>query len=194
MSVSQPKPWTREDFFAWEGQAEGRYEFDGVQPVEMNGVTVNHATISRNLDRLLDDALKGTACRAFGPQVGIAATAQAVRYPDAFVSAAAVAGTARMIADPVVVFEILSPTSGRTDRIVKLREYAGVASIRRYLILEPASVGATVLERQGAGQIWRTTSLMSPDKVLRLPELGIAFPLGAAYESVALGDGGEADR
>ncbi len=42
----------------------------------------------------------------------------------------------------IVVFEVLSPTSGRTDRIIKLREYQAVASIKRYVILDYGSVGS----------------------------------------------------
>jgi hypothetical protein len=31
------KPWTEEQFLNWAGSQEGRYEFDGVQPVAMTG-------------------------------------------------------------------------------------------------------------------------------------------------------------
>ena len=53
----------------------------------------------------------------------------------------------RTIPGVVVVFEVLSSTTSRRDRIVKPREYAAVPSIRRYVILESTSVGLTVMER-----------------------------------------------
>ena len=40
-----------------------------------------------------------------------------------------------------MVFEVLSPSSGQTDRIVKVREYASVPTVRRYVILEYTSAG-----------------------------------------------------
>ena len=46
--------------------------------------------------------------------------------------------------------EVISPTSGRTDRIVKVREYAAVPSVLRYVVVQSSSIGLTVLERQTA--------------------------------------------
>jgi Uma2 family endonuclease len=53
-----------------------------------------------------------------------------------------------MVPDPVVVFEVISPTSGRIGRIVKAREYAGIDTIRRYVIVESAHADLTIHERQ----------------------------------------------
>ncbi len=89
----------------------------------------------------------------------------------------------------MVVFEVLSPTSGRTDRIVKLREYRAVPSIRRYVILEHAGIGLTVLARADAGADWTATALTAGD-TLALPELGIEIPVVAFYEGVDLPDSG----
>ena len=85
--------------------------------------------------------------------------------------------------DPVVIFEVISPTSGHVDRIVKVREYAAVDSIRRYVIVESASVGLTVHERQAAGQKWTVTTVMADDLVT-LPEIGIEIPVAEIYEDV----------
>ena len=82
-----------------------------------------------------------------------------------------------------MVFEVISPTSGRTDRIVKVREYAAVSSILRYVIVESASIGLTVLERQTADQKWTATTLMAEDTML-LPEIGIEIPVAELYEGV----------
>lgn len=82
-----------------------------------------------------------------------------------------------------MVFEVISPTSGRTDRIVKVREYAAVSSILRYVIVESASVGLTVLERQTGGEKWTVTTLMTGE-TLMLPEVGIEIPIAELYEGV----------
>ena len=62
------------------------------------------------------------------------------------------------------------------DRIVKVREYAAVPSIRRYVILESTSVGLTVLERAAPDQVWQTTVLTNDD-TLRMPEINIDIPV-----------------
>jgi Uma2 family endonuclease len=85
-----------------------------------------------------------------------------------------------------VVFEVLSPTSGRTDRIVKVRECAAVASVRRYVILESTSAGLQVFERTDADEPWRALALTADD-VLHMPEIGIEVPVGEFYEDVIFG-------
>jgi hypothetical protein len=69
------------------------------------------------------------------------------------------------------------------DRIVKVREYAAVDSIRRYVIVESASVGLTVHERREAGQKWTVTTAMAGD-LLTLSEIGGEIPIAEIYEDV----------
>jgi Uma2 family endonuclease len=122
--------------------------------------------------------------------VGVETIDAAVRYPDALVTCSKLAelGEARMVPGAVVVFEVLSPTSGRIDRIVKVREYAAVPSIRRYVILESSSVGLQVLERENAGDPW-IASALTGDDTLRMPEIGIEIPVGEFYEDVSFPEG-----
>jgi len=49
MNISLRRTMTLEGFLIWEAGQPERYEFDGFQPVAMNGGTVAHATISLNL-------------------------------------------------------------------------------------------------------------------------------------------------
>jgi Uma2 family endonuclease len=106
-----------------------------------------------------------------------------VRYPDALVTCTPITGDEYVTPNVVVVFEVVSATSGRTDRIVKVREYAAVPSILRYVIVESASIGLTVLERQTADQKWTATTPMAEDTML-LPEIGIEIPVAEVYEGV----------
>ena len=163
MSIAQRKPRiTREQFFAWAQTQDARYEFDGFDPVAMTGGTVNHSQITQNIQRALYTRLRGSGCRPLGPDAGVATVGDTVRYPDALVTCTKVPGTAYLVPGVVVVLEVLSPTSGRTDRIDKLREYREDASIRRYVILEHGSVGLTVFERDGAEESWRATAQGRP--------------------------------
>jgi len=43
MNAPLRKPWTQEEFFAWVGHQDRRYEFDGFQPVAMTGGNANHS-------------------------------------------------------------------------------------------------------------------------------------------------------
>jgi Uma2 family endonuclease len=176
---------TREEFLDWADAQDQRYEFDGFQPVAMTGGTLDHSQIAQNIYLGLGTRLRGTGCRTLGPDAGIATIGDAVRYPDALVTCTKAPGTDRVTPGVVVVFEVLSPTSGRVDRIEKLREYLAVPSIRRYLILEHSSVGLTDHVRLKDGDPWSTTALTDGD-VLRMPEIGIEIPIAEFYEGTDL--------
>ena len=193
MNIALRKPrMTREQFFDWAQAQDVRYEFDGFEPVAMTGGTVRHSRLTRVLHRALDTRLSGSGCEPLGSDAGVATIGDAVRYPDALVTCTNGPGTDRAVPGVVVVFEVLSPTSGRVDRIVKVREYAAVRSIRRYVILEHTSVGLTVLERSAGDQPWMITTLTAGD-TLRMPEIGIEIPIVEFYEDTDVpGDASDA--
>ena len=184
MSTPLRQAWTQEQFFAWEGHGQGRYEFDGFAPVAMTGGTANHSVIMQNLHAALRSRLRGTRCQVLGPDAGLATVGRAVRYPDALVTCSRFAGNALTIPGVVVVFEIVGSTSGRTDRIIKVREYAAVDSIRRYVILESTSVGLQFFERGEAGAPWTAGALTGGD-IVQIPEIGAMIPVDEFYEDVA---------
>ena len=86
MNIAPRKSMTLREFPAWESRQELRYEFDGFQPVAMNGVSSEHAFIESSLKAVLRDRLKGKPCRAFGSGLRIEVAGR-IRYPDVFVSA-----------------------------------------------------------------------------------------------------------
>ncbi len=187
MNIALRKPWTQEEFFAWAQNQDIRYEFDGFQPVSMTGGNIGHSAISVNLQTSLRTRLRGGNCRPLGPDAGVETVNEAVRYPDALVTCSKFDLAAQKVPGVVVIFEVLSPTSGRIDRIIKVREYAAVPSIRRYVIVESSSVGLTVLERRAADEIWRTT-VLTTDDILRMPEIGIEIPVAEIYEDITFPD------
>jgi Uma2 family endonuclease len=59
-----------------------------------------------------------------------------------------VAHDANVIHDPVVIFEVLSPSIARVDRVTRNVEYRATASVQRYVMLEQDSQAATVFARE----------------------------------------------
>ena len=192
MSNALRRTMTLDEFLAWEDCQDLRHEFDGFQPVAMTGGTYAHDAISMNLARELGVRLRGTRCRPHGSNLKVR-TNTTVRYPDAFVSCRPHGNADTVARDPVVIFEILSPSTAGTDRIDKVREYTSLPSVRRYVLLEQDRVAATVLER-GDGH-W-ITAVVTGDAVLHMPEIGVELPLAELYDGGALdpapagGDGG----
>lgn len=186
MNVALRAPWTQQRFLAWAEVQRERYEFDGFRPVAMTGGNAGHSLVTQNIHAALRARLRGRPCRPLGPDAGLQTVNSAVRYPDALVTCSKFNLTDHLIPGVVVVFEVLSPTSGRVDRIIKVREYAAVASIRRYVILESTGVGLTSLERPTPEAAWRATVLTAGD-ILRMPEIDIEIPVTEFYEDVDFG-------
>lgn len=176
---------TREAFFAWAEAQDEPYEFDGFQPVAMTGGSIDNRRMNGNLIATLRHQLAGSGCEALGPDAGIATLGDAVRYPDGLVTCANLDGASRLVSGDVIVFEVLSPTSGRTDGIDELREYRAVPSIRRYIILEHASAVLQVFARDQADTDWTATALTAED-TLDLPEIGIAIPVAELSRNIDL--------
>lgn len=176
------KPMTLAAFLVWEERQEPRFEFDGFGPVAMTGGTFAHETIGGTLRALLYQALQGKRCRVFGPTMKIEVAGR-IRYPDAFVFCSAAARTQTVITDPVVVIEVISPSTSRTDRLEKLREYRDTPSIQRYVILEADAIAATIYTRQGPDFI---VGVLTEDDTLAMPEIEVSIPLRAIYADVTL--------
>jgi Uma2 family endonuclease len=188
MNVALRQIMTREQFLEWEERQPTKYEFDGQRPVAMNGVTRAHAKIEINLAYVLNGRLAGKPREVFGSNLKIA-VGRSIRYPDAFIVCTPGPGQARVIDDPVIVFEILSQSTATTDRTIKNLEYQATPSIQRYVMLEQTAVSATVFTRDGAA--WRSM-VYGPGSILAMPEAGIEVSIDELYRGVSFDSVGPA--
>ena len=172
------------EFLDWEERQELRWEFDGFQPVAMTGGTVAHETIGGNIRFAVRSRLRGGPCRVHGPTLKIEVAGR-IRYPDAFVVCSPVPPRDTVVRDPVVVFEVLSESTSRTDRIEKLREYGATPSIQRYVILEQDAIAAMVFVRRGADLLVET---LTADDTLRMPEIDVEVPMAEFYTGIDLNE------
>jgi Uma2 family endonuclease len=181
MSLALREPMTLAEFLEWEERQPVRYEFDGIGPVAMTGGTFGHSAIQGNLAIAIGGRLRGKSCRFHGSHLKFQVAEGHIRYPDGMVVCSPVDRTATVVYDPVIVFEVLSPSTTRTDRIVKAREYQGTPSVQRYVMLEQDGVNATVYAR--SGETWIHEILIA-DSILSLPEIGFELPLAELYEGI----------
>jgi Uma2 family endonuclease len=184
MNVAVKKTWTIEEFLGWEERQELKYEFDGIQPVAMTGGTFAHNVIQVNLIAEMRNRLLGKPCRVNGDSLKIHVMGS-IRYPDAFVTCTPIQRDSLVVYEPVVIFEVLSKSTEHTDRSVKNREYAGTASVRRYIILEQVAMKGTMYTRSADGADWRSEPL-DANAVLNMPEIGVDLPLAVLYTDVDL--------
>ncbi len=196
MDVVVRKSWTVAEFLAWEERQELRYEFDGSRVVAMTGGTFEHDAIQINLVAALHARLRGKPCRLRGKPCRLHGNSLkievmgSIRYPDAFVTCTPVPRGSTVAHEPVVIFEVLSPSTAFTDRTAKNREYAGTESVRRYVMLEQRAIAGTMFVRGEAGWLGE---LIGPESVLRMPEIGVELPMAEIYEGLTFSDEAEGE-
>ena len=189
MADALAKPMSLEAFLAWEERQELRYEFDGSRPIARTGGTYAHAQIQFRLVRALVNRLDGRPCKAVGGMK--VRTANGVRYPDAFVICSPIPLNATLAHDPVVIFEILSPSTANDDLGAKKLEYQALPSVQSYIVLQQTHrsaqafrrVAETTSEDEKVGE-WTFEFIVGPEAAIALPEIGVVIPLAEIYDGV----------
>lgn len=182
MSQVQRKPMTVDEFLSWEEGQPGNWKFDGFAPVAVVGGTVEHAVISGNIYASLRDRLRGSPCRAVTGDLKVMVAGR-IRYPDFPVVCTPLARGATSASEPVVLFEVLSESTRRTDQLTKNQEYRDTPSVQHYVMLEQERIAATVWARSDGNWVGH---LLGADALLSMPELGVELPLSEFYDGVEL--------
>ncbi len=173
---------TMAEFLDWEGRQPTKHEFDGLQPVAMAGGTLAHGRLQRNLAISVGAALRGGPCEFIGSDLQLR-LAETIRCPDGVVLCGDRTGPDVSTDAPVVIFEVLSPSTAGVDRIVKNREYQATPSVQRYVMLEQDRVAAMVFTRRA--EVWSGQVLVAGE-MLDMPEIGIGVKLDDLYIGVDL--------
>lgn len=140
--MEQPKrtEFTADEFIAWAlEQPTGRFELDNGTVVAMAPERVNHGRAKARAWRALDAAIAagGLGCEALPDGATVRIDDRTVYEPDALVRCGPpLPGDAIEVGDPVVVVEVVSPSSRGIDKGAKLASYFSLPSVRHYLIVD----------------------------------------------------------
>ena len=171
-----------DEFLAWERNQPERYEYAGGVITMMTGGWLDHSTIASNLWTELRDQLRGSTCRAFRGDSKIIAN-HSIRYPDLSVTCTQVRGTEDVVLDPVVIIEVISPSTEREDRGRKKFDYFATPSIRQYALIEQDERRIDLYTRAGASWI---DEIVEGDAVLKLSSISVEINLDVIYEDTEL--------
>ena len=150
---------TVEEFLVWaEAQEKGRYELDNGQIVAMSPEQAQHLRVKRDVLSALTAAIKraGVPCEAFPDGATVRIDAHTAFEPDASVNCGQRMSNTELIApNPVIVVEVLSPSTEHRDNAHKLANYFRVPSIQHYLIVDP-NARLIVHHKRGVGDALET--------------------------------------
>jgi len=183
----QPFQYTPEEYFALEEKSEVRHEFYEGEIFAMAGASIAHNTIAGNFYIALRSSLRGKKCRAQMEAVRLAVQEnQHYTYPDVMVSCdPADQRESQQLHHPVLIVEVLSPSTEAYDRGLKFNQYKKLPSLRHYLLVSQTTwlVEWYQLTEHGA---WAHTALAEAEDALAIPELGLAMTLAEVYEEAGV--------
>jgi Uma2 family endonuclease len=173
------------EFLAWaEKQPEtARYELVDGEIVAMTRDTVRHNRAKAAAYRALHGAVRaaGVPCEVFIDGVGVRIKDDTLRIPDVVVHCGAELDPGAMIVgSPLIVLEVVSPSSEREDFDIKFVDYFSVPSIRHYLIVYPTRGVVLHHRRNEGGEIG---SGIRRDGEIALNPPGITVPVTALLGS-----------
>ena len=130
-----------EEFLAWgEAQSDGRYELVRGEVVMMAPEPARHNLVKLAIARALQDTASAAHVNGvvFTDGIGVRTGLETIREPDAsFQLGNDVDLDATIVNSPLIVVEVVSPSSVNTDENEKLAEYFSVPSIMHYLVVWP---------------------------------------------------------
>jgi Uma2 family endonuclease len=179
------------EFLRWEDGTDTRYELiDGV-PVAMAPPARAHRRLSVRLGARIEAALAAgrTGCSVEN-EAGIARAERddACYIADLVVSCTPTPDSEQLVRDPVLIVEILSPSTASFDRQVKVPEYRRIASVEEILLIDSRSIFTEVQRR--AGEHWLHEIVQGPEAMLVLASIGLSVRLGELHEGLDLAAAG----
>ncbi len=181
------RPVSVDEYLDGESRAERKHEYiDGVV-YAMVGASNSHNTIATNVTGLLHSQLRGKTCRVFNADAKVRVrlpSGTRFYYPDVSVVCQPNQPEDTFNDAPVVIIEVLSESTRRTDEHEKREAYAAIDSLLVYVLLEQDSAAAVVYRRGDAGfvrEVW-----LGHDATIPFAEVGCELRLADVYANVAL--------
>ena len=186
MPAPARKNWSLDEFFAWQGQQDQRYGLVNGEPLRMqSGVSGAHLRVSMNILGQLIRQLRGKQCQPFHGDWSVQTKPGQLRRPDIGVDCGPFDPKSYKAASPVIIAEILSPTTRDFDTLRKSEEYKLIPSLRRILLVDPNRAEVFMWLRGEAGE-WHFSTIAGLDAELSMPEIGVVLPLADIYDGIEL--------
>jgi Uma2 family endonuclease len=166
----------------WVQGREERYELVRGRVVMTVGASRAHGQIVRNLVVALVRQLDPTRWSVIA-EFGIDAGPEVLRYPDVVVDRADGEASDFTATSPVLIAEVLSPSTSTIDLGDKVAEYLELPSLVAYLVFSQDEPKAWMWVRGEAG--FSPIVHAGRDTAIEVPVLGVSLPLSAIYAGIA---------
>lgn len=188
-TAEKTRLYTHEEYLKMEERASEKHQFFNGKIIPMAGGTVNHNLIATNITTSVSISVRRLPRKflVFNSDMKIQIPRRnTFVYPDALVIAEKpefFEDRRDIITNPLLIVEVVSPSSEVVDRGAKFYDYRTLPSFREYLLVyqdEPLVAHAV---RQG-DDLWKMTDVRGLDAVLELATLGCPLRLSDIYYDI----------
>lgn len=178
-------PTSKREFLSWIERQERRHEFVRGRVIMQAGGSKTHARLQARfitaLSNRLDSDVWSTTTSDFAVEIG-----DDIRYPDVMVERTGGSGRDRTTSKPVLLIEILSPSSVGTDMTEKLAEYTSLPSLEAYVVASQEAPIVWVWQRDPATRAFPAQSqeISGGTSQIEIAALALSLPLGELYRGI----------
>ena len=185
-SIAAQTYLTPEQYLAWERKSDTKHEYLHGEIIAMSGASYQHTIITMNISGELYIQLKGTACTVHTNDMRVRTSPEtSYFYPDVVVVCDRPRfedNTFDTLLNPIVLVEVLSPSTAAYDRGDKFEHYQQLTSLQEYILVSQDEVGVERYRRQGTE--WQPTEFRSLEDVLSLTSIDCELSLDDIYRRV----------
>ncbi|MCB9451764.1 MAG: Uma2 family endonuclease [Anaerolineaceae bacterium] len=194
MAVAQPQQqepqyMTEAEYLEFEESSEFKHEYVNGRVYAMSGGSLRHGVITVNISTDLNIQLEDRDCKVSSPDTRIKIEAmKSFRYPDVTVYCGEedyVDNRADILGNPLVIVEVLSPSTALTDRNEKLEEYIKIETLQEYVLVSQDEAKVEIFTRHEADK-WLYSIVKGLENSFELPSIGCKLELSRIYRKVQL--------
>jgi Uma2 family endonuclease len=186
MNIQPNQRMSKAAFIGWGATEEERYELVGGRVVMMPRPSLAHGLIVGNLYVALRNRLDRKQWVVI-QEYGLDAGPETLRYPDIVVDRAGGRAKAYTAMAPVLLAEVLSPSSVEIDLGDKRAEYLQIPSLLAYVVLSQDEPSAWIWTRKEGGFKPEPEILDGAESIIRVAALKVELPLLELYADVEFG-------
>ena len=177
---------TVDEFLQWEDGTDTRYELVDGGVVAMAPPAPAHGRLAARLAGAIDAALRSRPPCAVQSEAGIVRPDRddTCYIADLAVTCEPLRAEDRLIREPVLIVEILSPSTAAFDRQTKVADYRRIPSVREILLIDSQTVFAEILRR--SGDQWITEIVQGLGATLSLGSAPLSVPMAELYDGIPL--------
>ena len=177
------KIYTVEEYFELERNSEVKHEFVEGQLIEMPGEKRIANRVAGSIYALLLQLLNHKVFEIYIQDVKLSTVKnKRYRYPDVMIVPVIDDEDDDMVHQAVLIAEVLSPSTEKTDRNDKLKEYSKIPSVQYYLLVSQEETVIELYKRNG--NIFEYSFYTEKTDVIDLPFFDIKLTLDDIYKNI----------